>query len=163
MHRQSLHCTAVDTQCRSLVMLQSVWPALIFPCGREQPICLIQTIADCCLEWLSGPRTGGSWYSLFLLFLATGLYCSTVSICIFPPAYRLTLSGVLLTAVWVPGQGCSITSTQNRILAISFIYSMVFDFIVLCLTAYKLLAPRTGRSRLVGLIFGDGLIYFVIA
>lgn len=77
--------------------------------------------------------------------------------------WSLLLHGVLLTAVWVPGQGCSITSTQNRILAISFIYSMVFDFIVLCLTAYKLLAPRTGRSRLVGLIFGDGLIYFVIA
>lgn len=81
----------------------------------------------------------------------------------FPSAYKLTLAGVLLNAVWVPDQGCVIVSTQNRILAISFIYSMVFDFTVLCLTAYKLFSPRTGRSRLVGLIFGDGLIYFLIA
>ncbi|KAJ3572300.1 hypothetical protein NP233_g3182 [Leucocoprinus birnbaumii] len=77
--------------------------------------------------------------------------------------WSLLLHGVLLTAVWIPDQGCVITSTQNRILAISFIYSMVFDFTVLCLTAYKLLSPQTGRSRLVELIFGDGLVYFAIA
>lgn len=40
---------------------------------------------------------------------------------------------------------------------------MVFDFVVLCLTAYKLFFPANGRSRLVNLIFNDGLIYFAIA
>lgn len=45
---------------------------------------------------------------------------------------------------------------------------MCFDFTVLCLTGWKLVinAPSSkvmGRSKLVVLIFGDGLIYFFIA
>ena len=40
---------------------------------------------------------------------------------------------------------------------------MAFDFIVLCLAAWKLAFPSGGRSRLVTLIFGDGLIYFLLA
>ncbi|EIW78634.1 hypothetical protein CONPUDRAFT_167603 [Coniophora puteana RWD-64-598 SS2] len=76
--------------------------------------------------------------------------------------WSFLLHGILLKAQWVGG-ACQITSTSNEILAISFIYSMVFDFLVLCLTAWKLAFPANGRSRLVGMIFGDGLIYFVIA
>lgn len=68
-----------------------------------------------------------------------------------------------MKAAWVPEQGCVITQTDNKLLAITFIYSMAFDFLVLMLTAYKLLNPTGGRSRLVELIFNDGLIYFVIA
>lgn len=49
-------------------------------------------------------------------------------------------------------------------LAATFIYSMVFDFIVMSLTAIKLVEPGSGsRSRLVALIFKDGLIYFIVA
>ncbi|KAJ6557935.1 hypothetical protein B0H19DRAFT_1291226 [Mycena capillaripes] len=77
--------------------------------------------------------------------------------------WSLLLHGVLLKASWDPVQGCIITSTDNHTLAITFIYGMTFDFIVLCLTAYKLLFPAGGKSRLVSLIFNDGLIYFVIA
>lgn len=40
---------------------------------------------------------------------------------------------------------------------------MAFDFLVLCLAGWKLAYPAGGRSKLVKLIFGDGLIYFVIA
>ncbi|KAG6901983.1 hypothetical protein C0995_005942 [Termitomyces sp. Mi166 len=71
--------------------------------------------------------------------------------------------GILLKASWIPGQGCVITSTDNKLLAITFIYSMVFDFAVLCLTAFKLLSGPGKSSRLVSLIFRDGLIYFAIA
>jgi hypothetical protein len=71
--------------------------------------------------------------------------------------------GVLLKAAWVPEQGCVIIETDSKLLAITFIYSMVFDFIVLILTGYKLFQPAAGRSRLVVLIFNDGLVYFVIA
>jgi hypothetical protein len=95
--------------------------------------------------------------------LAIGPSFSTVSAFLCVCAYKLSPAGVLLTANWVDGVGCVITATQNRILAVSFIYSMVFDFVVLCLTAFKLFSPRTARSRLVQLIFGDGLIYFAIA
>ena len=71
-------------------------------------------------------------------------------------------TGILLKATWVGG-ACVITYTDNKILAISFIYSMVFDFIVLCLTGWKLAFPASGQSKLIKLIFGDGLIYFIIA
>jgi len=41
---------------------------------------------------------------------------------------------------------------------------MIFDFIVMALTAFKLLEPgSSSRSNLVDLIFTDGLIYFVAA
>jgi len=77
--------------------------------------------------------------------------------------WSLLLHGILLKADWDPVQGCIITSTDTRLLSITFIYSMAFDFTVLSLTAYKLLLPAGGKSRLVSLIFNDGLIYFVIA
>jgi len=77
--------------------------------------------------------------------------------------WSLLLHGALLHAAWMPPAGCVIVSTDNRILAITFIYSMVFDFIVLCMTGWKLLFPANNRSKLVTLIFGDGLIFFVIA
>lgn len=56
-------------------------------------------------------------------------------------------------------------NTNNTLLAATFIYSMCFDFTVLVLTAVKLAMPtkRSDRSKLVKLIFGDGLIYFVVA
>jgi hypothetical protein len=78
--------------------------------------------------------------------------------------WSLLLHGVLLKASWIPELGgCVITQTDNKLLAITFIYSMVFDFVVLILTGFKLFQPAAGRSRLVVLIFNDGLVYFVIA
>jgi hypothetical protein len=100
--------------------------------------------------------------------------------------WALILQGVLLKAVWSPqAGGCIITQTNNTILAATFIYSMVFDLIVLCLSAYRLITsglarpslngtksmiataatnPSTERgSRLGRLIFHDGLLYFLIA
>lgn len=74
----------------------------------------------------------------------------------------LGFSGVLLKAEWAQG-GCAIIYTNNKILAASFIYGMTFDLLVLCLTAWKLAYPGGGRSKLITLIFGDGLIYFVVA
>jgi hypothetical protein len=73
------------------------------------------------------------------------------------------LPGILLKAEWQPELGCVITSTNNHLLAITFIYTMAFDFTVLSLTAYKLYFGSSTRSRLVSLIFNDGLIYFAIA
>jgi hypothetical protein len=77
--------------------------------------------------------------------------------------WSLLLHGILLTATWVPHQGCLITSTDSRILSATFIYSMVFDFTVLILTASKLFRPSGTKSRLVNMMFADGLYYFIIA
>lgn len=76
-----------------------------------------------------------------------------------------------MKAKWVPGIGCVITSTNNKILAAIFIYSMCFDLIVLLLNMYKLIGihwnPTTKQklvqSRLSQMIFSDGLIFFFIA
>ena len=77
--------------------------------------------------------------------------------------WSLLLHGILLTAAWIPGEGCVITSTDSRILSVTFIYSMVFDFTVLILTASKLVRPSGTKSQLVNMIFTDGLYYFIIA
>ncbi|KAH9927065.1 hypothetical protein B0H21DRAFT_839132 [Amylocystis lapponica] len=71
-------------------------------------------------------------------------------------------AGVLLKAEWIPGEGCIITDTNNTILAATFIYSMCFDAVVMVLNAVRL-APRTGHSRLLRLLFKDGVIYFIVA
>ncbi|KAI0072930.1 hypothetical protein K474DRAFT_286911 [Panus rudis PR-1116 ss-1] len=78
--------------------------------------------------------------------------------------WSLLLHGILLKAAWVQNT-CVITETNNRILAASFIYSMGFDLFVLLLTAYKLSVPtkKAQWSKLIKLIFGDGLIYFIVA
>jgi len=78
--------------------------------------------------------------------------------------WSLLMHGVFLTATFVPGQGCVITSTNAPVLIATWVYSMAFDFIVLSLTAIKLVRTESViRSRLVELVFRDGLIYFVIA
>ncbi|TFY82730.1 hypothetical protein EWM64_g1281 [Hericium alpestre] len=77
--------------------------------------------------------------------------------------WALLLHGILLKAAWVPGQGCVITATNNTILSATFIYSMCLDFLVMALAAYKLAYKKGSQSRLVQMIFGDGLIYFFIA
>lgn len=80
--------------------------------------------------------------------------------------WGILLRGILqVKASLVPGEGCAITSTSNTILVAVYVYTMIFDFIVLCLTAVKLAfaANGGGRSRLLTLIFTDGLIYFMIA
>ena len=73
------------------------------------------------------------------------------------------LPGMQLTAVYSPQlEQCVITETNNKLLAATFIYTMSFDFVTLILTGVRLFSG-SGRSRLVGLIFNDGLIYFAIA
>ena len=73
------------------------------------------------------------------------------------------LQGIQLTAVYSPQlEQCVITKTNNKLIAATFIYAMSFDFVTLILTGVRLFSG-SGRSRVVGLIFNDGLIYFAIA
>ena len=59
--------------------------------------------------------------------------------------------------------GCVITNTDTNVLVATWIYTISFDFIVLALTAAKLVQQDSVfRSRLLGLIFKDGLIYFIV-
>ena len=70
----------------------------------------------------------------------------------------------MLKADYVQGSGCVITQTSNTILAAGFVYSMAFDFVVLLLSAARLIMPKgVRRSKLVQILFQDGLIYFAVA
>jgi hypothetical protein len=78
--------------------------------------------------------------------------------------------GVQVKAILIPGVGCHLTETHNKVLPAIFIYSMCFDFIVLFLTVYKLIGITSfpsrdlmGRGRLTHMIFTDGLIFFILA
>lgn len=77
--------------------------------------------------------------------------------------WSLLLHGILLRAVWVPGEGCVITSTDSKILSATFIYSMSFDLIVLLLTGSRLVRTTGAKSQLVNMMFKDGLSYFIVA
>ncbi|KAJ7209898.1 hypothetical protein B0H12DRAFT_1157692 [Mycena haematopus] len=85
-------------------------------------------------------------------------------ICIILGHWALILQGVLLKAHWEPTLNtCVLTVSNNRILAATFTYSMVFDLLVFLLNAYKLGMKRRSASKLSKMIFKDGLIYFFVA
>jgi hypothetical protein len=77
--------------------------------------------------------------------------------------WPLLIYSSLTVSKWAPGQGCVIISTKSKLLSTTYIYGMSLDFIVLILTASKLVRPSMARSRLMHMIFADGLYYFVIA
>ena len=77
--------------------------------------------------------------------------------------WSLLFHGILIVAKWIPGKGCTMISANSKILSASFIYNMSLDFIVLLLTASKLGRPSMPKSRLVNMMFADGLYYFFIA
>ena len=77
--------------------------------------------------------------------------------------WSLILQGVLLTAIWVPGQGCVVSGTNNTILAATFIYSMCFDLLILCLSAYEcFIGVKGGRSQLMTLLIKDSLLFHCV-
>lgn len=69
----------------------------------------------------------------------------------------------MLTAYWDPNVGCITHITNNKILAASYMYTICLDFIVLILTAWKLLPGACRPSHFTKALFQNGLIYFVIA
>ncbi|KAJ3754918.1 hypothetical protein EV360DRAFT_86388 [Lentinula raphanica] len=79
------------------------------------------------------------------------------------------MSRTLVKSTYEPEQGCVIAATYSGLLLAASAYTMGLEFVVLSFTAWKLVIGasssevRMGRSKLVVLIFGDGLIYFIIA
>jgi len=91
-------------------------------------------------------------------------YIKIILILIILGHWALILQGVLLKAHWEPTLNtCVLTVSNNRLLAATFTYSMVFDLLVFLLNAYKLGVKRKGSSKLSKMIFKDGLIYFFVA
>lgn len=67
-------------------------------------------------------------------------------------------------AAWYSISGCLLSHTPTREISALFLYSSCFDFIVLLLSAVRLLTVNaTKRSKLANLLFQDGLIYVVVA
>ena len=152
-------------------MPQSGSRALIFPSERKWSCYVL------CLRQRAGYRIAiwsqSKWIVAFLVLLIIGHWSLILQgISVFQGCVGLTdqaFSGVLIGASWVPGMGCQITYSNTTILAATFMYSMCFDLVVMCLSAYKLawIPARNGtkgsHTRLIRMLFSDGLIYFFIA
>ncbi|KAJ8089653.1 hypothetical protein PM082_014914 [Marasmius tenuissimus] len=65
---------------------------------------------------------------------------------------------------YVEGAGCVITSTDADVFTTLYIVTMVVDFVILLLTAYKTYVEYRNlyHGGLIKLIFSDGLAYFVV-
>ncbi|KAH8099898.1 hypothetical protein BXZ70DRAFT_1026395 [Cristinia sonorae] len=76
--------------------------------------------------------------------------------------WGVVLSATEVKAQWSPGDGCVATQTRRVLLMLTYIYSLVFDATIFLLTAWKLSSGHHRRSRLVRLMFKDGLWYFLL-
>ena len=76
--------------------------------------------------------------------------------------WSLILQQAQLTVIWIPGSGCTIIKTNNRVLTATFIYSMVFDLVIMILNVVKLWGCQK-QLQLVSVLFKDSIIYFFIA
>ncbi|KAF5367488.1 hypothetical protein D9758_003728 [Tetrapyrgos nigripes] len=70
---------------------------------------------------------------------------------------------VLVKASWVDGAGCQVTGNDPKLITAVYIYSMLFDFLVMILTGIKLGFGTGQKSQLVKMLYLDGLMYFLIA
>ncbi|EIN08208.1 hypothetical protein PUNSTDRAFT_69178 [Punctularia strigosozonata HHB-11173 SS5] len=77
--------------------------------------------------------------------------------------WAILFQGLSVTAIGVPGSGCTIAKTNLKISIVLFIYTMSFDFVTMLLNLVKLARPAAGHSSLTRLLFTDGLVYFFIA
>ncbi|CAL1708662.1 unnamed protein product [Somion occarium] len=79
--------------------------------------------------------------------------------------WALIFQGGSLQHDWVYGLGCADLQTNNKVLAATYSLSTFLDTVVLVLSAWKLriLAKAVQSSKLVTMLFRDGLIYFIVA
>ncbi|KAI6127155.1 hypothetical protein F5141DRAFT_376176 [Pisolithus sp. B1] len=81
--------------------------------------------------------------------------------------WSLVLQSGLVITSWTPTSGCVIVETKNMILAATSLYAMGFDFIVLCLLAYKLAFTHdlgtNALGRLSRRLISEGILYFVVS
>ncbi|KAK0185538.1 hypothetical protein F5146DRAFT_937482 [Armillaria mellea] len=64
---------------------------------------------------------------------------------------------------WLQELGtCALVKTSNKMLAVTSIFTMAFDLLILLLTGWNVPEAMVLRSGLSSLVFGDGLIYFLV-
>ena len=66
------------------------------------------------------------------------LYIVILLILVILGHWSLILQEAQLTVIWIPGLGCAIIKTNNRVLAATFIYLMVFNLVIMILNVVKL-------------------------
>jgi len=103
-----------------------------------------------------------------VVLILSPLFCKVCESIFDPSTYADPRLGVLLKVIWVQSVGCTIVKGNTTILAATFIYSMNLDFVVLCLTLYKLAWTQhiSGtselHSKLLHMVFTNGLVYFIL-
>ncbi|KAJ3480502.1 hypothetical protein NLI96_g8304 [Meripilus lineatus] len=76
--------------------------------------------------------------------------------------WGMTVAASKVDAVWLEGQGCFVAKFDNHLVSAAFIFTMCFDLAVLGLAAGKLAFGPGKRTRLMNLMFQDGIIFFII-
>ncbi|KAH8099896.1 hypothetical protein BXZ70DRAFT_941747 [Cristinia sonorae] len=76
--------------------------------------------------------------------------------------WGVVMSATTVRTEQVPGQGCVAVETKRVLLMLVFIYTLAFDATIFLLTAWKLSGGRDYHSRLVRMLFRDGLVYFLL-
>ncbi|KAK0480509.1 hypothetical protein EDD18DRAFT_1205509 [Armillaria luteobubalina] len=121
----------------------------------------IQIVGNTCLGVASinlSIRTIAVWgQSIYVIVSLVALICGQFGI--------ILKSVTNVHASFIYGAGCSIDSTESSLFAAMYLYTMGTDFIVMCLMVYKLWYKRRHqqRSRIMKLMFVDGLAYFALA
>ncbi|KAG7447372.1 uncharacterized protein BT62DRAFT_892523 [Guyanagaster necrorhizus] len=121
----------------------------------------IQIVGNTCLGVASinlSIRTIAVWgESLYVTIPLAALICGQFGI--------ILKSVTNVHASFIFGSGCSIDSSESTLFAAMYLYTMGTDFIVMCLMVYKLWYKRRHqhRSRIMRLMFVDGLAYFALA
>ena len=82
--------------------------------------------------------------------------------CISPRLFNHHLLGLSIHASWDEVTGCFVTPAKPELIAAGFIYAICFDTIAFFVTAWKLVIPKQQSSKLVKLMFTDGLVYMLI-
>ncbi|KAJ3484655.1 hypothetical protein NLI96_g5497 [Meripilus lineatus] len=127
-----------------------------FVCGKKR------------FSWYMVPYFSARWIALGVMIALMAVW-SMDRRCVVPlTLLMLGQWGVIIWAIhgagasWIPGEGCTRQSMSLTAQLATLLYSLGFDFIVMVLCAYKLVGPLRSHSRLMNLLFRDGLIYFVI-
>lgn len=69
----------------------------------------------------------------------------------------------IVHAAWEDTAGaCVVVQTSPKVLNVTFFFTMGFDFVILCFTAFALISKHTARTDLWKLLFNDGLVYFLV-
>ncbi len=132
-------------------VIDLVLVTLIYPISQDGDV--VHEPVLCCPSCTDDPRPLGGPFARYLLPVPSNN----------PEGVDIPITGVIISATWVPGTGCSVTKTNTSMLMVSFTYTACFVFVLLVFALVKLVYLAPKRPRISTLIYYEGLQYYIIA